>query len=55
VLTDELIEALTTAYPNASGRDMKELLKLVTRYCKAKQIAPSAEAFRVCALFRGYA
>ncbi|GGE69662.1 ATP-binding protein [Massilia psychrophila] len=53
-LPDELIEALTTAYPNASGRDMKELLKLVTRYCKAKQVAPSAEAFRVCALFRGY-
>lgn len=55
VLTDELIEALTTAYPQASGRDMKELLKLVTRYCKAKQLSPSAEAFRVCALFRGYA
>jgi hypothetical protein len=55
ILSDELIEALTTAYPAASGRDMKELLKLVTRYCKAKQIAPSEEAFRVCALFRGYA
>jgi hypothetical protein len=54
-LSDELIEVLTTAYPHASGRDMKELLKLVTRYCKAKQIVPSEEAFRVCALFRGYA
>ena len=54
-LSDELIDALTVAYPQASGRDMKELLKLVTRYCKAKQIAPSEEAFRVCALFRGYA
>jgi hypothetical protein len=52
-LGDELIEALTTTYPNASGRDIKELLKLSTRYCKAKQIAPSEEAFKLCALFRG--
>ncbi|HEV7815830.1 MAG TPA: ATP-binding protein [Janthinobacterium sp.] len=54
-LGDDLIEALTTAYPQASGRDIKELLKLATRYCKAKQIPPSEDAFRVCALFRGYA
>jgi hypothetical protein len=54
-LSDELIEALTVAYPKASGRDIKELLKLATRYCKAKQVAPSEEAFRLCALFRGYA
>jgi hypothetical protein len=53
-LSDELIEALTVAYPNASGRDMKELLKLCTRYCKAKQMPPSEDAFRLCALFRGY-
>ncbi|HEU5437109.1 MAG TPA: ATP-binding protein [Telluria sp.] len=54
-LTDDLIETLTLAYPTASGRDMKELLKLATRYCKAKQLPLSAEAFRLCALFRGYA
>jgi hypothetical protein len=54
-LSDELIEALTISYPQASGRDIKELLKLATRYCKAKQIAPSEDAFRLCALFRGYA
>jgi hypothetical protein len=54
-LSDELIEALTIAYPKASGRDIKELLKLATRYCNAKQIPPSEEAFRLCALFRGYA
>jgi hypothetical protein len=53
-LGDELIAALTVAYPNASGRDIKELLKLSTRYCKAKQIPPSEEAFKLCALFRGY-
>jgi hypothetical protein len=54
-LTDDLVEALTIAYPAASGRDIKELLKLATRYCKAKQIPLSEEAFRLCALFRGYA
>jgi hypothetical protein len=54
-LTDDLIEALTIAYPKASGRDIKELLKLATRYCKAKQIPPSEDVFRLCALFRGYA
>jgi ATPase family associated with various cellular activities (AAA) len=54
-LTDDLVEALTIAYPKASGRDIKELLKLTTRYCKAKQIPLSEDAFRLCALFRGYA
>jgi hypothetical protein len=54
-LTDDLIEALTIAYPKASGRDIKELLKLTTRYCSAKQIPLSQDAFRLCALFRGYA
>jgi hypothetical protein len=54
-LDDDLVEALTVAYPAASGRDIKELLKLATRYCKAKQIPLSEEAFRLCALFRGYA
>ncbi|MDB5962770.1 MAG: family ATPase, partial [Massilia sp.] len=54
-LSDDLIEALTVTYPRASGRDMKELLKLVTRYCKAKNLPLSSEAFRLCALFRGYA
>ena len=54
-LTDDLIEALTRVYPKASGRDVKELLKLTTRYCRAKQIPLSEDAFRMCALFRGHA
>ncbi|MDB5935385.1 MAG: ATPase family associated with various cellular [Massilia sp.] len=54
-LNDDLVEALTVAYPTASGRDIKELLKLATRYCKAKGIPLSQDAFRLCALFRGYA
>jgi hypothetical protein len=54
-LTDDLVEALTSAYPEASGRDVKELLKLTTRYCCAKQIPLSEDAFRMCASFRGHA
>ncbi|MFC7630946.1 AAA family ATPase [Paraburkholderia humisilvae] len=54
-LNDALIEALTVRYPKASGRDIKELLKLATRYCKAKQLPLSEDVFRLCALFRGHA
>jgi AAA+ superfamily predicted ATPase len=53
-LPDELIETLTNVYPKASGRDIKELLKLTSKYCKAKQIPFSEQAFRQCAVFRGY-
>ena len=54
-LDNALVEALTDAFPQASGRDIKELLKLVTRYCKAKQIPLSVETFNFCARFRGSA
>jgi AAA+ superfamily predicted ATPase len=54
-LSDVLIEELTDAYPRASGRDIKELLKLTTRYCASKQIPFSRDAFGLCALFRGCA
>jgi hypothetical protein len=53
-LDDALIEELTVRYPRASGRDIKELLKLATRYCKAKQLPLSEDVFRLCALFRGH-
>lgn len=51
-LCDELVEALTVAYPKASGRDIKELMKLATRYGKAKQITLTENVFRLCAQFR---
>ncbi|SEJ98330.1 ATP-binding protein [Paraburkholderia diazotrophica] len=54
-IDDDLVETLTSAYPKASGRDIKELLKLTTRYCRAKQIPLSEQAFRTCAMFRGHA
>lgn len=52
-LSDELIDSLSNIYAKCSGRDIKELLKLTSKYCKSKQIPFSEEAFRQCAVFRG--
>ena len=52
-IPDELREELLCKYPQLSGRDIKELLKLVTRYCARKQLPLSAETFALCAMFRG--
>jgi hypothetical protein len=53
-LPDQMIEKLADTYSNASGRDIKELLKLTSKYCKGKQIPFSEDAFKQCAVFRGY-
>jgi hypothetical protein len=55
VLSEQLIERLASIYSNASGRDIKELLKLTSKFCKAKNIPFSEDAFQQCAVFRGYA
>ncbi|MNR79997.1 ATPase family [compost metagenome] len=52
-LSDELIDSLSNIYAKCSGRDIKELLKLTSKYCKSKQIPFSEETFRQCAVFRG--
>lgn len=52
-LSDELIDKLSDIYAKCSGRDIKELLKLTSKYCKSKQIPFSEDAFRQCAVFRG--
>lgn len=52
-LSDELIDALSNIYSKCSGRDIKELLKLTSKFCKSKQIPLSEDAFRQCAVFRG--
>lgn len=52
-LDDECIDTLATTYSHASGRDIKELLKLTARYCTSKNIPFSLDAFRQCAVFRG--
>jgi ATPase family associated with various cellular activities (AAA) len=48
-LVDELVEV----FPQASGRDIKGLAKLVAKYCHHKKTPPSLEVFRRCAVFRG--
>lgn len=52
-LDDEMIETLVNRFPNTSGRDIKELLKLTAKFCRSKNIPFTEEAFRQCAMFRG--
>jgi hypothetical protein len=53
VLSEKSIGLLVKEYPTASGRDIKQLLKLTMKYCKKKEKKMNLEAFRVCAMFRG--
>jgi len=52
-VNDALIQQLVDTFPDASGRDIKELAKLVAKFCSQKQLAPSLDVFRRCAVFRG--
>jgi hypothetical protein len=45
---DSLIDDLVLAFPLASGRDIKGLAKLVTKFCYHKKIEPSLEVFKRC-------
>ena len=47
-----LIPALTALFPAATGRDIKGLAKLVAKYCRQKEISPTLEIFKRCAVFR---
>ena len=51
-LAPELSERLPDIFPQASGRDIKGLAKLVAKYCSQKQVAPTEEVFRRCSMFR---
>lgn len=48
-----LVGDLVAAYPGISGRDIKELLKLTTKYCRHRGVPLSTRAFAHCAVFRG--
>ena len=43
----------STLFPQASGRDIKGLAKLVAKYCRHRDAAPNLEVFKRCAVFRG--
>lgn len=47
-----LINRLPDIFPQASGRDIKGLAKLVAKYCSQKQVAASEDVFRRCSMFR---
>jgi len=51
-LPDDLVERLIVTYPAASGRDIKELLKLTLKFCKGRNLLLNEEAFAQCAAFR---
>ena len=52
-LSDKLVQDLVSAFPNSSGRDIKELLKLTSRFCAGIGEPVSLPAFKRCAIFRG--
>lgn len=48
-----LLTQLAALFPNATGRDIKGLAKLVAKYCRHKSVAPTLPVFRRCSIFRG--
>jgi hypothetical protein len=51
-LDEATIQQLARIYPEASGRDIKGLSKLVAKFCQHKQLAPTLDVFARCAMFR---
>ena len=52
-LDTDLVDELVLLFPHATGRDIKGLAKLVTKYCHQKDLPPDLDAFKRCAMFRG--
>jgi len=49
----ELINQLVEVFPDATGRDIKGLSKLVAKFCQHKQVPPTLDVFKRCSIFRG--
>lgn len=49
----QLVERLAELFPEASGRDIKGLTKLVAKYCHHKSVEPTLAVFERCSIFRG--
>ena len=47
-----LTERLPDIFPQASGRDIKGLAKLVAKFCNQKQVPATEDVFRRCSMFR---
>ena len=52
VVEQALMERLPDIFPDASGRDIKGLAKLVAKYCSQKGLPPTEDVFRRCSMFR---
>jgi len=51
-LSAAMLKDLAVIYPQASGRDIKGLTKLVAKFCQHKALAPTLAVFARCAMFR---
>lgn len=49
----DLINQLVESFPEATGRDIKGLSKLVAKFCQHKKVEPTLAVFRRCSIFRG--
>jgi hypothetical protein len=52
-LGDAMFDWLAQHFPQASGRDIKGLAKLVAKYCHHKSLPPDKPVFKLCSVFRG--
>jgi hypothetical protein len=52
-LDASLIEELVMLFPQATGRDIKGLTKLVAKFCQHKSVPPTLDVFMRCSIFRG--
>lgn len=52
-LDDPMLDWLSQHFPQASGRDIKGLAKLVAKYCHHKVVEPDKTVFQLCSVFRG--
>ncbi len=50
---ESTVESLVTTFPDASGRDIKGLAKLVAKFCSQKELQPTLDVFKRCSIFRG--
>jgi len=51
-LSPALVVTLAATWPRASGRDIKALARLVAKFCRHNDAAPTLEVFARCAIFR---
>jgi len=49
----DLINELVEVFPDATGRDIKGLTKLVAKFCQHKGMMPTLDIFKRCSIFRG--